>query len=290
MSLTSQLAERNSPIAQWMRAHVDPVKTRALVTTVNERLARTCPLVVDRSEPQLVGRAFDFAFRWQLGSPTKTVAHAGALFCAGDGWEAAPAIMTALVATGDAAGATDTRWRACLILSWFEMYARGYPATAALQACWGTSATPETIAALLDLVPAGALADLTALMAEVNTNWDLPMEGLFRLNPTFKGSRDLGGADADWIAGTTLWECKVSWRPRPFQGVHLLQGLGYVLLDYDDAYGLTALGYYFPRQRERISWPLTTLLAQLCGTTDLMMLRTSLRHALSHSQDPLRVS
>lgn len=73
----------------------------------------------------------------------------------------------------------------------------------------------------------------------------------------------------------------MSWRPRPLQGKHLLQGLGYVLLDYDDAYRLAALGLYFPRQRRRVSWPLVELLPRLCGTIDLAALRADFRKAVA---------
>lgn len=184
MSLTSQLDDRNSPVSRWVAAHVDQAVVRALVREVNGDLARAIPLVADRTDPQLVGRAFDFAFRWQFGPLAGTVARLGAMFATGEDWADAPAIVHALITAGNVAP-TDLRWRACVVLSWFEMFARGYPVPPALAECWGRTATADVVENLLALAPAGPVDDVAALMAAIRDDWDLTTEGPFRLNPTF---------------------------------------------------------------------------------------------------------
>ena len=84
------------------------------------------------------------------------------------------------------------------------------------------------------------------------------------LNPTFMGSRDVGGADADLIVDGCLIDIKTT-----ISGNHLkdwlYQLLGYVLLDYDDRYGIRDVGIYFSRQGTFLRWPLRDLMFRLCG-------------------------
>ena len=62
------------------------------------------------------------------------------------------------------------------------------------------------------------------------------------LNPTFDGSRNVGGADADLIANGTLIELKTT-RQDKFERIdHLCQLLGYALLDFSDTYA-SSRGY-----------------------------------------------
>ena len=72
---------------------------------------------------------------------------------------------------------------------------------------------------------------------------------------------------------TTLYECKVSKKTRPFERSHLLQTLGYFLLDAYDELSIRSLGWYFPRQQHRIVYPLPELLTRLCGHADSAALR-----------------
>jgi hypothetical protein len=70
------------------------------------------------------------------------------------------------------------------------------------------------------------------------------------LNPRFKGSIGVGGADADIIVGKTIVDFKCTARLDAMKLRHAaLQLLGYVLLDYEDEYSLSDLAVYFPRQR-----------------------------------------
>ncbi|MFF1880317.1 hypothetical protein ACFVVC_02445 [Pseudarthrobacter sp. NPDC058196] len=84
----------------------------------------------------------------------------------------------------------------------------------------------------------------------------------FASNPCFAGSELVGGADADWIIGDTLIDCKVYNRlsVSELRGF-LLQLLGYVMLDLDDRFGIRKVGIWLPRQGLMPTWSLTRLLS-----------------------------
>lgn len=86
------------------------------------------------------------------------------------------------------------------------------------------------------------------------------------LNPTFDGSRDVGGADADMIIGDTLVDLKTSRQQRPCDRQDLWQLVGYVLLDYRGKRPVSALALDFVRRDKTFSWPLDDLLEMLAGS------------------------
>ena len=79
-------------------------------------------------------------------------------------------------------------------------------------------------------------------------------------NPTFAGSSAIGGADADFIVATTIFELKTT-KTLNAAAVRsaLLQLLGYSLLDYDDAYEIRRVGIYFARHAWLKAWPIWEL-------------------------------
>ncbi len=82
------------------------------------------------------------------------------------------------------------------------------------------------------------------------------------LNPTFEGSNDVGGADADLILGSALIDIKATVNPkigRPW----LWQLLGYALLDYSDQYGIDTVGVYLSRQGHFLEWPIEALVIEI---------------------------
>lgn len=81
-------------------------------------------------------------------------------------------------------------------------------------------------------------------------------------NPGFLGSALVGGADGDWIIGDTLIDCKTD------QAIstgslreHLLQLIGYVLLDLDDWYQIRKVAIFYPRFGLLPTWSLDSLLS-----------------------------
>jgi hypothetical protein len=109
------------------------------------------------------------------------------------------------------------------------------------------------------------------------------------LGPTFVGSRDVGGADADVIAGRLLLEWKATLGPRrqsdsrrycSLDLITLQQLLGYLLLDYQDEYAIDTLGLYAARYAYLVTWPAAELLGELAGgPVDLAQLRAGFQEA-----------
>ena len=129
-----------------------------------------------------------------------------------------------------------------------------------------------TASELLTRIPQAWVDDLCALSWAF---YDEQRELLSRptvLNPTFDGSRDVGGADADLIVDRCLLDIKTRVEPR-LRGDDLYQLLGYILLDYSDRYGINEAGIYFSRQQKLVRWSLQDLIAALSDDSDVPLLR-----------------
>lgn len=135
---------------------------------------------------------------------------------------------------------------------------------------------------LLALANSDEVADLIAMR-------DLALEELLPALPpgpvatgsTFDGSTDLN-ADADLIAGGVLVDFKAGQGGKRSNGTRgaalerkdLDQLLGYVLLDYSDAFALKSVAIYAVRYGHFTAWPLTELCTELAGRpVDLSALR-----------------
>ncbi len=84
------------------------------------------------------------------------------------------------------------------------------------------------------------------------------------LNPTFTGSHDVGGADADLVVDGCLIDIKTSISSQ-VKAEYLYQLAGYLLLDYDDLLHLNTLGIYMARQGLLLTWSVAEFLHQLTG-------------------------
>lgn len=86
------------------------------------------------------------------------------------------------------------------------------------------------------------------------------------MNPAFSGEYLVDGADGDWIIGDTLVDCKVHSEISPATlRKHMIQLLGYVMLDLNDRYGIRNVAIWLPRHQVLVSWPLTRLLGGVSG-------------------------
>jgi len=92
--------------------------------------------------------------------------------------------------------------------------------------------------------------------------------------PVFAGSSDLGGADADFIVGGLLIDCKSTTRTHTIHRSAVRQLAAYLLLDYDDAYGIDQVGLYLSRQGTLITWSVPEFLNALGARVPLPRLRT----------------
>lgn len=107
------------------------------------------------------------------------------------------------------------------------------------------------------------------------------------LNPTFTGSLLVGGADADLIVDRCLIEIKTT-KTATFATEWLQQALGYTLLDLDDTYGIEAVAIYLSRQRLLLRWSLADLLGVTVGEVPpaLATLRENFRDCLLRQTEP----
>jgi hypothetical protein len=141
----------------------------------------------------------------------------------------------------------------CVVLTLFEQICRSgqvYPPLNSL-------APRAKLTDLLALVQPEVVQDINQLSLAFSDD----AKGLFNLrailNPTFQGSADVGGADADIIVDRTLIDFKCLSKSDAMQlRAAVLQLLGYVLLDYDDRYSICELAVYLPRQRQMWQAPL----------------------------------
>lgn len=98
--------------------------------------------------------------------------------------------------------------------------------------------------------------------------------------PVFAGSGDIGGADADYILGGLLLDCKATKDPRRLGREEIYQLAGYLLLDYDDQFGIDQVGLYLSRQGGLITWDAAGFLRRLGAAMSLAQLRERLRRHL----------
>jgi hypothetical protein len=127
---------------------------------------------------------------------------------------------------------------------------------------------------LLELPTPAQVADLNQLWLGFADEVETIDRG-FVCNPRFVGSDDIGGADADLLLGDCLLELKCSKRELNLADV-LRQLLGYVLLDYDDVYGVQRVGVYSARQRALVTFGLHELLIEHVGYDKGLIVHTTL--------------
>ncbi|MFG2376939.1 3'-5' exonuclease [Streptomyces sp. NPDC048504] len=102
--------------------------------------------------------------------------------------------------------------------------------------------------------------------------------------PVFTGSSDLGGADADFIVGGLLIDCKATTRPHTINRPAVQQLAGYLLLDYDNTYAIDRVGLYLSRQGALLTWSVPEFHTALGARVPLPRLRALLRDHLRQAQ------
>ncbi len=138
--------------------------------------------------------------------------------------------------------------------------------------------TKQNIDELLAIPEDDWIDDLSQLSLRFYDTYHDLLSRPFILNPTFSGSRDVGGADADLIVDGCLLEIKTSKLAKIDPG-WLRQLAGYLLLDYTDEHHIQSLGIYMVRQGLLFSWPVDEFLSILTGNsgTSLSQLRQEFR-------------
>lgn len=278
MSLSSHLEDKTSPIGQFIRQHFS--QTSALTKDANRQLKGVATLrpVVQAGEQYpygTLGAAIDYRVRYAFAITPyhEFVAWHGAVLLARSGsysrglvqafFERLDATVNALQPVGRILDTADeqTLDRFCIVLSLFEQV---YRSNAYVRGPLLLPTVKRSVEELLAIPQATELDDLSALFALF---YDRHHDLLARphvLNPTFAGSLDVGGADADFIVDDCLIDVKATILPQ-IKADFLYQLAGYVLLDYNDTYHITSVGIYMARQGMLFSWPLAEFIQKLSG-------------------------
>jgi len=150
--------------------------------------------------------------------------------------------------------------RYCIILGLFEqVYRSSYSL--------GSPLAYETITSLEELlaIPDEAwITDMVQLIQLFSDHFPKQQSSTIILNPTFVGSRSVGGADADLIVNGCLIDIKCTIK-QTIPSVWFRQLAGYLLLDWDDRYHLTSVGFYMARQGKLFTWSIDEFLSELTG-------------------------
>lgn len=280
MSLTGNISKKDSKTRQWFDRRLDSTNARKVVQGINSQLSSIVPSKIENSNPLMAGSAFDYGFRWMLGPLQKAVALDGAIVAERRfGWSNAKKLVHAIIQLGDQASAySTTRARCCEVLYLFERFFRDGMEPPELLPFKNQPVTTQIIKDLCLSMPNETTRDVANLLGTIPQVWGKDLEKPFVLNPTFSGSPFVGGADADWIMGDTIFECKCT--VKPLEKKHLLQAVGYILLDFNDDYGFNNLGWYFPRQQLRVVCPIPQLFQDLFGTNKIGEVRNDFRQSL----------
>ena len=149
--------------------------------------------------------------------------------------------------------------RFCLVLGLFEQVLRIGPHAKNLLFA---QKDISTVTDLLSIADEGWVDDLCSLSDSFYRRYGEHLSDPVHLNPTFAGSGDIGGADADLILNGCLLEIKTIVTPAITKTM-LYQLIGYALLDYEDEYQITEIGIYLARQATTLRWDLCEMLDRL---------------------------
>jgi hypothetical protein len=300
MSLTGQLDKAGSPFASFLSAQFPAVNNvsaafHAMLPADAEALFPAAPERVPWGTlATAIERRLRYAF-CDTGIPRTSVQRG--IFAA---WQlATPDCAEAVRLAGeDLAGALEslvaaerpaTRARSillapeeeafldgmCYALAWFEETSRlGRLVSGTPLATAGRSLTVEH---LLAAVPGYAVDDIAAVVGLADTGLssvrdDCPPE-LVHVSPALAGAGDVGGAEADLIAGDLLLEIRSTATPSRMGTRDFYQVLGYLLLDYADRYGIRRVGFYLSRFGRLVTWTVDEYLALLGSRRTLDDLR-----------------
>lgn len=309
MSLTSELKDLTSPVAQFFREnfpHVDAVRRawrleeafEAEVAGRGDREMTLRPKVADpsaRPPYHTIGTALDYRLRYYFRVTPwgRLVASQGAALASevsAGKWAVAlvPAFEKSLTATlrdvrpvrRQLRRSQEARLcRHCYVLALFEEIGRAGPS---IRSPLYTLRPGATLLDLLALATPAWVDDLRRLSWAFYKKFRLLRSKCVELNPRFEGSMDVGGADADLIIDGCLIDIKATVRPERLDRNWLYELLGYVLLDYRDKYRIDSVGIYFARQVRLVEWRLDRLVPMIARNprVSLSRLRRSFRKAL----------
>lgn len=318
MSLTSELADRSSPVTRFLDEHFPPERIKPLSKSWYEIVKPAAVIRPDMENPPwgTIGTAFDYRLRylWAETPLNELVAasgmrildtqrlHTRARDAAPDGFlelnypdppaaakrvepllpQFADGLARTLAQLAPVGRSLDQEAEAllcqhCYVLALFEQIFRAGPG---INSPLYKLKKGATLTDLLALGSAPAIDDLCALSQLFSERHGELIERTAVLNPNFAGSFEIGGADADLIVENCLIDLKTTAKPDFDRKGLLYQLLGYVLLDYEDAYEIDEVGVYLARRGLLIRWKLEPLLETIAGGADLPALRSGFKKAV----------
>lgn len=288
MSLSDRLRDSESPVRAFLEGispHISSLRgptsrARAMAASLGLTDLTRSPAMVPAPQGgdfATTGTAFDIRARIALGGfdarTSASFAGVARLLAQADHIENGRHRATVLAESFDFAEGLLLNTKdetqldlAAVLFAYCEQVLRG--GTKALQGLLG-EACDQSLSAheFANNIDSGVLADVRALMNAGTPQidaWKSQIAGgeRFEPNPDFTGSLLVDGADADWLIGETLIDCKVYGQlSTPKLRNFLLQLLGYVMLDLDDALKIRQVGLWLPRQQLTPTWSLEYLLA-----------------------------
>jgi hypothetical protein len=295
LSLTAQLRHDDAPVTHFMDQHL-PHSIAVQRDYLKHLTALPRPVQpVDVRYPNwsALGHTIDYRLRLSFGGALgPAVSHGVATLAEGRPLRGSPARpgRHAITVAGrrlldevDAylAGRTqlsgEALTRLCFVASFFEdIYRTGQIRRYSMLAEAGAG---TDLAGLTEAVPGYVVEDIDEQMRLAERPLApfraLPQQGRI-CGPTFSGSDDVP-ADADFILGGVLVDCKATREPRKLGREEVHQLAAYLLLDYHDDFGITHVGFYLSRQGGLITWSVEDFLRKLGATTTLSRLRANLR-------------
>lgn len=299
LTLTRQLQYPASPISRFLAEHLPDTQrvVRDYLSRITGLPRPVQPVDVRYPAWSALGHTIDFRLRLSLGQPLGHSVETGIAAFRADGQlpgaPPSPAARVALDRSGrellaaiashldDSARLPEEHLvRLCFVAAAYEaVYRTGEVRRNTLLA----GGTPDTtLGGLLEAVPGYVIDDIGQQMtlADTDTSFGwfrrLPRQKIVT-GPVFTGSTDIGGADADFILNGLLLDCKASIAPRKLGSNEINQIAGYLLLDYDDEFGIRRVGLYLSRQGAGITWDVPKFLELLGAHESLPELRGQLR-------------
>lgn len=289
MSLTSLLRDTGSPLRALFQECLP--KTPAFVKNLNREL-RALPINTAKPvDASLSGTAIDYRIRYYFGTPA---------ISDGVAWAGAGRLETEIVELPDSplfgtlheflcelerdilslnpvgvqlVPADEMRLaRNCVALSYFEQFYRSGRSVILDGAVNGSLRSSADILRL----PRNEVVEDVAAMSTAFFESQFPLfaSRSLVLNPTFVGSPDVEGADADIIAGDSLIDFKSTTKDSPIVGWNVFQLLGYPCLDYSDQYRIRKVGFSVLRRNALMEWDIEELVDTLSGgQTEYRVLR-----------------
>ena len=163
--------------------------------------------------------------------------------------------------------AEHTLDRYCVVLSYFEQVFRS---SAYLQGPLMQPAVKQSMAELLAIPQEAWLNDMREMVSLFFARYQHLLSRPHILNPTFAGSPDIGGADADLVVDGCLIDIKTTIFAQ-IKAEYLYQLAGYLLLDYNDALHINAMAIYLARQGILFAWPVAEFLQKLTNDENVSL-------------------